>query len=191
MLPCGWIRCCNSALPIALYWRLQHLITLMQLKHVSINRVLPCCQFGYLPCPYWRGASAAPVFRGELQIPSQGPAAGSGAGAAAAKSAGGSTAVALASSEGTGMGPLVTKTGSSLGDKLAGQVLGSWTSPSAGFLEDVVVECCERVAHCRQGLSEIRQGAWHRIFHITISPWFLLRDEFNSIVLIVFHPTKK
>jgi hypothetical protein len=30
--------------------------------------------------------------------------------------------------------------GSSLGDELAGQVLGCWTSPSAGFLEDIVVE---------------------------------------------------
>ena len=36
--------------------------------------------------------------------------------------------------------------GSSLGDELAGQVLGRWTSPSAGFLEDVVVEWSERVA---------------------------------------------
>jgi len=35
--------------------------------------------------------------------------------------------------------------GSSLGDELAGQVLGRWTSPSAGFLEDIVVECGERV----------------------------------------------
>jgi hypothetical protein len=33
-----------------------------------------------------------------------------------------------------------------LGDKLAGQVLGCWTSPRAGFLEDVVVECGGRVA---------------------------------------------
>jgi hypothetical protein len=35
--------------------------------------------------------------------------------------------------------------GSSLGDELARQVLGRWTSPSAGFIEDVVVECGERV----------------------------------------------
>ncbi len=35
--------------------------------------------------------------------------------------------------------------GSSLGDGLAGQVLGRWTSPSSGFLEDIVVECGERV----------------------------------------------
>ncbi len=35
---------------------------------------------------------------------------------------------------------------SSLGDELAGQVLDSWTSPSAGFLEDVVVEWSERVS---------------------------------------------
>jgi hypothetical protein len=28
---------------------------------------------------------------------------------------------------------------------VAGQVLGRWTSPSAGFLEDIVVECGERV----------------------------------------------
>ena len=33
--------------------------------------------------------------------------------------------------------------GSSLGDELAGQVLGRWTSPSARFLEDVVVEWSE------------------------------------------------
>ena len=30
MLPCGWIRCCNSARPIALYWRQVHLMTAMQ-----------------------------------------------------------------------------------------------------------------------------------------------------------------
>jgi hypothetical protein len=36
--------------------------------------------------------------------------------------------------------------GSSLGDELEGQMLGRWTSPSAGFLEDVVKECGERVA---------------------------------------------
>ena len=74
--------------------------------------------------------------------------------------------------------------GSSLGDELAGQVLGRWTSPSAGFLEDVVVEWSERVAEL---CPKFVRGAWHRIFHITISPWFLLIDEFNSIV---FHPTK-
>ena len=51
--------------------------------------------------------------------------------------------MALALLERTVMGPRV---GSSLGDELAGQVLGRWTSPSAGSLEDVVVECGERVA---------------------------------------------
>jgi hypothetical protein len=40
-------------------------------------------------------------------------------------------------------------------------------------------------------MSKIRQAAWHLIFHITISPWFVLRDKFNSIVLNVFHPAKK
>jgi hypothetical protein len=34
----------------------------------------------------------------------------------------------------------------SLGDKLAGQGLGSWTCPRAGFLEDVLIESSERVA---------------------------------------------
>ncbi len=43
-----------------------------KLKHVSINRCRPCRQFGYLPCAYWRGASAAPVFRGARQIPPAG-----------------------------------------------------------------------------------------------------------------------
>jgi hypothetical protein len=35
----------------------------------------PAATFGYLPCPYWRGASAAPIFRGAQQISPQGPAA--------------------------------------------------------------------------------------------------------------------
>ena len=39
MLPCCWIRCCNSARPIALYWRLQHLITLMQAQE-CFNQLL-------------------------------------------------------------------------------------------------------------------------------------------------------
>ena len=30
LLPCCWIRCCNSARPIALYWRQVHLMTAMQ-----------------------------------------------------------------------------------------------------------------------------------------------------------------
>jgi hypothetical protein len=90
---------------------------------------------------YWY---ALPCFSGGAANSTEG--AGGGAGTAAAASAGGSTVVVLVSSEGTGMGPRVTQTGSSLGDKLAGQVLGRWTSPSAGFLEDVVVECCDRVA---------------------------------------------
>ena len=30
MLPCGWIRCCNSARAIALYWRQVHLMTALQ-----------------------------------------------------------------------------------------------------------------------------------------------------------------
>ena len=54
-------------------------------------------------------------------------------------------ALVLVSSEGTGMGRRVDWAQSSLGDELAGQVLGRWTSPSARFLEDIVVECGERV----------------------------------------------
>ncbi len=64
--------------------------------------------------------------------------------------------------------------GRSLGDELAGQVLGLWTSPSTGFLEDIVVECGERVTElCRKFV----RGAWHQIFHTKISPWFLLIDH--------------
>jgi hypothetical protein len=96
------------------------------------------------PLPLLAGGVGSASFSGGAADSTAG--AGGGAGTAEAASAGGLTEVALASSEGTGMGPQVTQTGSSLGDKLAGQVLGRWTSPSAGFLKDVVVECCERVA---------------------------------------------
>jgi hypothetical protein len=75
MLHCCWIRCCNSARPIALYWRLQHLITQMQAQE-CFNQPLQAMPPIRLPsCPYWRGTSTAPVFRGTRQIPPQGPAA--------------------------------------------------------------------------------------------------------------------
>ncbi len=139
MLPCCWIRCCNSARPIALYWRLQHLITLIQAQ-ACFNQQLPALPPIWLPPPpLFAGGVGSAGFLGGAAASAAG--AGGGAGAAAAASAGGSTALALASSEGTGVGPPV-----SLGDELAGQVLGRWTFPSAGFLEDVVEECCERVA---------------------------------------------
>jgi hypothetical protein len=58
--------------------------------------------------------------------------------AAGAALARGSTALVLASWEGS-----CTEANS---DKRAGQGLGSWTSPRAGFLEDVLLESCERIA---------------------------------------------
>ncbi len=67
---------------------------------------------------------------------------------------------------------------------LQDKCLAAGCPPSAGFLEDVVVECCERIAE----LCPKFFWAWHQIFHITISPWFLLIDKFNSMV---FHPTIK
>ncbi len=137
MLPCCWIRCCNSARPIALYWRLQH---------VSINRCRPCRQFGYLPCPYWRGASAAQVFRGALQLPPQRPAAVRGR--QRQRRQGARWRWHWRRLRVRAWDHWWVWHGSSLGDEPAGQVLGRWTSPSAGFkfLEDAVVECGERVA---------------------------------------------
>jgi hypothetical protein len=144
MLSCCWIRCCNSAWPIALYWRLQHLITLMQAQACFNQQRQALPPIRLPPLPLLAGGVGSAGFSGGAADSTAG--AGGGAGTAATESAGGSTAVALASSEGTGMRPRAIQTGSSLDDKLAGQLLGRWTSPSAGFLEDVVVECGERVA---------------------------------------------
>ncbi len=96
----------------------------------------------------------------------------------------GSTVLALASSEGTGMRPLVGR---------AWKQSGRWTCRTSAWPLDVPQRriswgCCRRMQwESRRALSKIRQGAWHRIFHITTLPWFLIIDEFNSIV---FHPTK-
>ncbi len=146
MLPCCWIRCCNSALPIALYWRLglQHLITLMQAQ-ACFNQPRPA-----LP-PIW--LPPLPLLAGGV-----GSAGFSGGAADSAAVAGGGAGTAVAVSAGTRRRWRWRRQrvlawdhgwvwhGSSLGDELAGQVLGCWTSPSAGFLEDVVVEWSERVA---------------------------------------------
>ncbi len=97
------------------------------------------------PLPSLAGASAAPVFRGGAADSAAG--AWGGAGTAAAASAG---ALWRSSWRWRRQSVLAwdhrwVRHGSSLGDELAGQVLGSWTSPSAGFLEDVVAECSERI----------------------------------------------
>ncbi len=105
MLPCGWIRCCNSALPTALYWKLQHLITLMQAQ-ACFNQPLLALPRVWLPSlPLLAGGVGRAGFSGGAAVSAAG--AGGGAGAAAAALAGGSTALALVSPEGTGMGPLV------------------------------------------------------------------------------------
>jgi hypothetical protein len=77
--------------------------------------------------------------------------------------------------------------GSSLGDELAGQVLGSWTSPAQDCLRILSYNAVRESQSSVQNSS----GAWHQIFHITISPWFLLIDHIDEFNLIVFHPTIK
>jgi hypothetical protein len=106
MLPCGWICCCNSARPIALHWRLQHLITLMQAQ-ACFNLPLPALPPIWLPpLPLLAGGVGSAGFSGGAAASAA--EAGGGVGPAAAVSAGGSMALALASSEGsTGMGSLV------------------------------------------------------------------------------------
>ncbi len=144
MLPCCWIRFCNSALPIALYWRLQHLITLMQAQE-CFNQPLPAMPPIRLP--------PLPLLAGEV-----GSAGFSGGGADSAAGAGGGAGTAAAASavgarwrwrwcrqRALAWDHWWVGHRSSLGDEFAGQFLGSWTSPSAGFLEDIVVECGERV----------------------------------------------
>ncbi len=59
------------------------------------------------------------------------------------------------------MGPQVgwaRKQSGTLGDELAGQVLGRWTSPSAGFLEDVVVECGESLRESQSSVQNSSGG---------------------------------
>jgi hypothetical protein len=138
----SWIHCCNSARPKALYWRPVHLITLMQAQ-ACFNQQRPALPpVCYLPCPFWWGESAAPVFWGALlRLPPQGL-----------------TAVLRRRGQGARLrwrwrrrrvqawDDRWVGNGCSLGDELAGQGLGHWKSPRAGFLEDVLVECCERVA---------------------------------------------
>ena len=139
MLPCGWpgIRCCNSARPVALYWRPVHLITLMQAQ-ASFNQPLVR--------PLTTGPTrlaAAPVFRGALlRLPPQGPAAVQGrrkgldGGGRGLDGVGVGIGVAGVSSLGHGC---------SLGDELADQGLHHGTTSSADFLEDALVKSSERV----------------------------------------------
>jgi hypothetical protein len=134
MLPCCWIRCCNSALPIALYWRLQHLITLMQAQ---------AC-FNQPPLPLLGGGVGSAGFSGGAADSAAG--AGGGAGTAVAASAGARRRWRWRRQRVLAWDHGWVGHGSSLDDELAGQVFGRWTSPSAGLLEDVVVDCSERVA---------------------------------------------
>jgi len=143
MLPCCWIRCCNSARPIALYWRLQHLITLMQAQ-ACFNQARPALPPIWLPpLPLLAGGVGSAGFSGGAADSAAG--AGGGAGTAAAASAGARCRWRWCRQRVLAWDHGWVGHGSSLGDELAGQVLGRWTSPSAGFLEDIVVECGERV----------------------------------------------
>ncbi len=77
MLPsgCCWIRCCNSARPIALYWRLQHLITLMQAQE-CFNQPRPALPPIRLPpLPLLAGDVGSAGFSGGAADSAQGPAA--------------------------------------------------------------------------------------------------------------------
>jgi hypothetical protein len=139
-----------------------------------------CRQFGYLPCPYWRGASEAPVFRGALQIPQQGPAAVQGLQRQRRQ---GLDCVGVGFIRGYWHGT----TGGSGTEAVWVTNLRTSAWPLDVPQNRISWGCCRRMEwESRSALSKIRQGAWHRIFHI--SPWFLLIDEFNSIV---FHPTIK
>jgi hypothetical protein len=119
---------------IALYWRLQHLITLMQAQ-ACFNPLLPA-----LP-PIW--LPPLPLLAG---------------GVGSAGFSGGAVDSPRLFFGGRGRERRWRRQrvwawdhgwvghGSSLADELARQVLGRWMSPSSGFLEDVVVERSERVA---------------------------------------------
>ncbi len=75
VLPCCWIRCCNSARQIALYWRLQHLITLMQAQE-CFNQPQPALPPIRLPpLPLLAGGVGSAGFSGARHIPPQGLAA--------------------------------------------------------------------------------------------------------------------
>ncbi len=93
------------------------------------------------------GSSAAPVFRGAQQLPQQRPA--SVQARQRQRRQGARRYWRWRRQRVWAWGHRWVGHGSSLGasDELACQVpvLGRWTSPSAGFLEDVVVECGERV----------------------------------------------
>jgi hypothetical protein len=145
MLPCCWIRCCNSARPIALYWRLHHLITLMQAQECfnQPRPALPPIRLPPLSLLAGDVGSATGSFSGGAADSAAG--AGGGAGTAAAASAGARWRWRWCRQRVLAWDHGWVGHGSSLGDELAGQVLGRWTSPSAGFLEDIVVECGERV----------------------------------------------
>jgi hypothetical protein len=144
MLPCCWIRCCNSAWPIALYWRLQHPITLMQAQECFIQPRPAPPPIRLPPLPLLAGGVGSVGFSGGAADSAAG--AGGGAGTAAAASAGARWRWRWCRQRVRAWNNWWVGHGSSLGDELAGQVLGRWTSPSAGFLEDGVAECVERVA---------------------------------------------
>jgi len=140
MLPCCWIRCCNSARPIALYWRQVHLMTAMQAQ-ACFNQPL------VLPT-LW---SAAPVFGGtRLRLPQrlspQEPAAVQGRRKGLDGGARGLDVV--------GIGIGVAGAGGS----------GFGHGCSLGFLEDVLVESGERVVEfCqkrvrRHGIKFLENG---------------------------------
>jgi hypothetical protein len=134
MLPCCWIRYCNSARLIALYWRSQHLITLMQAQ-ACFNQPRPA-----LP-PIW--LPPLPLLEGGVGSAGQ---SGGAADSPRRFFGGRSRARRWRRQRVRAWDHGWVGHGSSLGGELAGQVLGRWMSPSAGFLEYVVVECSERVA---------------------------------------------
>ncbi len=137
------VCCCNSALSIALYWRLQHLIAKMQAQE-CFNQPRPALPPIRLPpLPLLAGDVGSAGFSGGAADSAAG--AGGGAGTAAAVSAGPRWCWCWCCQRVLAWDHWWVGHGSSLGDELAGQVLGRWMSPTARFLEDIVVECCERV----------------------------------------------
>ncbi len=134
MLPCGWIRCCNSAQPRVLYWRLQHLITLMQAQACFSQPRQALPPIWLPPLPLLAGGVGSAGFSGGVTDSPRRFFSGRGRARRWRRQR------VLVWDHGW------VGHGSSLSDELAGQVLGRWMSPSAGFLVDVVVECSERVA---------------------------------------------
>ena len=137
----SWIRCCNSARPKALYWRPVHLITLMQAQ-ACFNQPRPALPPVLLPpLPFLAGGVSAGFLGGAA--PPQGPAAVLRRQQRHRKGARRRWRWRRQRVRAWDHGWVGN--GCSLGDELAGQGLGSGTSPSAGFLEDVVVEWSEKV----------------------------------------------